>query len=225
MIAAADVDLVLSLPSGDYEIHVTLDDQDRNEADGASTSKKTLQLSVRAQNKDGSAIQSTVHPLLRAVVGRGSAFVEAMDEHYDATQHHVVARSTLELHTFLRLVSARGDFHVYSHPLSNSSANPTPVDLSPASLECGRVPPRVLIIAGSDSGGGAGVQADVKACTNLGVFSTTAITAVTVQNTQGVHGIHAIPVNTIADQITCVLDDIGTDVVKVRVRDTVTWLI
>ncbi|DAZ93557.1 TPA: hypothetical protein N0F65_006545 [Lagenidium giganteum] len=73
---------------------------------------------------------------------------------------------------------------------------------------------RVLIVAGSDSGGGAGVQADLKACTNLGVFSSSAITAVTTQNTHGVHGIHAIPIEDIAAQIECVLDDIGADVIK-----------
>ncbi|KDO23600.1 hypothetical protein SPRG_10795 [Saprolegnia parasitica CBS 223.65] len=74
--------------------------------------------------------------------------------------------------------------------------------------------PRVLCIAGSDSGGGAGIQADMKACTALGVFSTSAITAITVQNTHGVLGIHAVPTETLEAQIRCVLEDIGADVIK-----------
>jgi hydroxymethylpyrimidine/phosphomethylpyrimidine kinase len=72
----------------------------------------------------------------------------------------------------------------------------------------------VLIIAGSDSGGGAGLQADVKAVTLLGGFAATAVTAITVQNTLGVHGVHPLPVELIAAQADAVLDDIGTDAVK-----------
>lgn len=73
---------------------------------------------------------------------------------------------------------------------------------------------RVLIIAGSDSGGGAGLQADVKAVTLLGGFAATAVTAITVQNTLGVHGVHPLPVDLIAAQADAVLQDIGTDAVK-----------
>ena len=73
---------------------------------------------------------------------------------------------------------------------------------------------RVLIIAGSDSGGGAGVQADVKAVTMLGGHAATAITAITVQNTLGVHGVHPLPLDLITAQARAVLDDIGTDAVK-----------
>ena len=73
---------------------------------------------------------------------------------------------------------------------------------------------RVLIIAGSDSGGGAGIQADIKAVTMMGSFAMTAVTAITVQNTIGVFDVHPIPIKTIKDQITCVLDDIGADCVK-----------
>ncbi|HXP96790.1 MAG TPA: bifunctional hydroxymethylpyrimidine kinase/phosphomethylpyrimidine kinase [Telmatospirillum sp.] len=73
---------------------------------------------------------------------------------------------------------------------------------------------RVLIIAGSDSGGGAGVQADIKTVTALGSFAATAITALTAQNTQGVFGVLDIPPEFIRSQIDLVLDDIGADVVK-----------
>ncbi|HEY1225197.1 MAG TPA: bifunctional hydroxymethylpyrimidine kinase/phosphomethylpyrimidine kinase [Brevundimonas sp.] len=73
---------------------------------------------------------------------------------------------------------------------------------------------RVLIIAGSDSGGGAGIQADIKAVTMLGGYAATAITAITVQNTLGVHGVHPLPLDVIEAQARAVLDDIGTDAVK-----------
>ena len=73
---------------------------------------------------------------------------------------------------------------------------------------------RVLIIAGSDSGGGAGVQADIKTVTALGGYAATAITAVTVQNTLGVTGVHPIPVAVIEAQARAVLDDIGADAIK-----------
>ncbi|CAK9032767.1 unnamed protein product [Durusdinium trenchii] len=76
------------------------------------------------------------------------------------------------------------------------------------------VPPRVLIIAGSDSGGGAGLQADLKSCAALGAFSTTAITALTAQNTHGVQGIFPVPIDFLRQQIDSVLSDLGTDVVK-----------
>ena len=73
---------------------------------------------------------------------------------------------------------------------------------------------RVLIIAGSDSGGGAGIQADIKTVTALGGYAATAITAVTVQNTLGVTGVHAIPIDIIEAQARAVLDDIGADAIK-----------
>jgi len=75
--------------------------------------------------------------------------------------------------------------------------------------------PRVLSIAGSDSGGGAGVQADLKTFAALGCFGTTAITALTAQNTQGVRSIHAVPLDILADQIDAVAEDIGIDAVKI----------
>ncbi len=74
--------------------------------------------------------------------------------------------------------------------------------------------PRALTIAGSDSGGGAGIQADLKTFSALGVFGMTAITAVTVQNTLGVAGYEALPPQTVADQITAVANDIGVDAAK-----------
>lgn len=75
-------------------------------------------------------------------------------------------------------------------------------------------PGRVLVIAGSDSGGGAGIQADIKTITQLGGYAATAITALTAQNTLGVFGIHDVPDAFIARQITLVLDDIGADCIK-----------
>jgi hydroxymethylpyrimidine/phosphomethylpyrimidine kinase len=74
---------------------------------------------------------------------------------------------------------------------------------------------RVLIIAGSDSGGGAGIQADIKTVTALGAYAATAITALTAQNTLGVHGIFSIPPDFIRRQIAVVMDDIGADVIKI----------
>ena len=74
---------------------------------------------------------------------------------------------------------------------------------------------RVLIIAGSDSGGGAGVQADIKTVTVLGGHAATAITAITVQNTLGVQSVHALSPDLIAAQAWAVLDDIGADVIKI----------
>ena len=73
---------------------------------------------------------------------------------------------------------------------------------------------RVLIIAGSDSGGGAGIQADIQTVTALGGYAATAITAITVQNTLGVTGVHAIPLDIIEAQARAVLDDIGADAIK-----------
>jgi hydroxymethylpyrimidine/phosphomethylpyrimidine kinase len=80
---------------------------------------------------------------------------------------------------------------------------------------------RVLTIAGSDSGGGAGIQADLKTFAALGCYGTTAITAVTVQNTQGVSGIYPVPENMVKEQIKAVLTDIGTDAVKIGMLHSV----
>jgi hydroxymethylpyrimidine/phosphomethylpyrimidine kinase len=76
-------------------------------------------------------------------------------------------------------------------------------------------PARILVIAGSDSGGGAGIQADIKTITCLGGYAMTAITAVTVQNTLGVTAIHAVPPAIVAAQIRACIDDIGVDAVKI----------
>ena len=75
--------------------------------------------------------------------------------------------------------------------------------------------PRVLTIAGSDSGGGAGIQADIKAISATGSYAASAITAVTVQNTLGVTAVHNVPTDIIKGQISAVLSDIGADVVKI----------
>ncbi|MBP0443560.1 bifunctional hydroxymethylpyrimidine kinase/phosphomethylpyrimidine kinase [Roseomonas sp. SSH11] len=73
---------------------------------------------------------------------------------------------------------------------------------------------RVLIIAGSDSGGGAGIQADIKAVTALGGYAATAITALTAQDTQGVRAVHPVPLDFLRLQIRMSLDDIGADCIK-----------
>lgn len=74
---------------------------------------------------------------------------------------------------------------------------------------------RVLIVAGSDSGGGAGIQADIKAVTMLHGYAATAITALTAQNTQAVYDIFAVPPEFVARQMEVVLDDIGADCIKI----------
>jgi len=74
---------------------------------------------------------------------------------------------------------------------------------------------RILIIAGSDSGGGAGIQGDIKTVTMLGGHAMTAVTAITAQNTQSVAGVHPIPAEMILAQIDAVVDDIGVDAVKI----------
>ena len=83
----------------------------------------------------------------------------------------------------------------------------------------GRIPV-VLSIAGSDSGGGAGIQADLKAFARCGVHGTTAITAITAQNTVGVRSVHAIHPAAIRDQVAAVAEDIGVDAVKIGMLGT-----
>ena len=75
--------------------------------------------------------------------------------------------------------------------------------------------PRLLTIAGSDSGGGAGIQADLKTFAALGCYGMSAITALTAQNTCGVRAIHGVPPEMLADQIDAVVEDMGVDAVKV----------
>lgn len=91
--------------------------------------------------------------------------------------------------------------------------------------------PRVLSIAGSDSGGGAGIQADLKTFSALGCYGMTAITALTAQNTQGVRAIHGVPASFLKDQLAAVIEDIGVDAVKIgmlhdpAVVEVVAWAI
>jgi hydroxymethylpyrimidine/phosphomethylpyrimidine kinase len=76
-------------------------------------------------------------------------------------------------------------------------------------------PARILIIAGSDSSGGAGIQADIKTATALGCYAMTAITAVTAQNTVTVQSVHPIPPEIVREQIVACLSDIGADAIKI----------
>jgi hydroxymethylpyrimidine/phosphomethylpyrimidine kinase len=91
--------------------------------------------------------------------------------------------------------------------------------------------PRVLSIAGSDSGGGAGIQADLKTTSALGCYGMTAITAITAQNTLGVTAIHGVPPAVLKAQLQAVLDDIGVDAVKIgmlhspEIVEVVAWAI
>ena len=75
--------------------------------------------------------------------------------------------------------------------------------------------PRILIVAGSDSGGGAGIQADIKTASMLGCHAMTAITAITAQNTLGVDAVHTVPTEMVLAQVDCVVRDIGVDAVKI----------
>jgi hydroxymethylpyrimidine/phosphomethylpyrimidine kinase len=83
---------------------------------------------------------------------------------------------------------------------------------------------RVLIVAGSDSGGGAGIQADIKTVTALGGYAATAVTALTAQNTVGVQGIFPVPPDFVALQMRVVLDDIGADAIKLGMLGNA-WII
>ncbi len=76
-------------------------------------------------------------------------------------------------------------------------------------------PARILIIAGSDSGGGAGIQADIKTVTMLGGYAMTAVTAITAQNTLGVQAVHPVPTEIVIAQIESVVSDIGVDAIKI----------
>jgi len=76
------------------------------------------------------------------------------------------------------------------------------------------MPSRLLVIAGSDSSGGAGIQADIKTADAFGVYAMTCITAVTAQNTKGVASVHPIPPKIVRDQIMACLSDIGADAIK-----------
>ena len=86
---------------------------------------------------------------------------------------------------------------------------PTSSDLAPSRYA------RVLTIAGSDSGGGAGIQADLKTFAALGCYGMSAITALTAQNTVGVQAIHAVPPPFLKAQLQSVIEDIGVDAVKI----------
>lgn len=79
---------------------------------------------------------------------------------------------------------------------------------------------RVLTIAGSDSGGGAGIQADIKTISAMGCYASSAITAVTVQNTLGVQAVHPIPLDILEGQIDAILSDIGADAIKIGMLHT-----
>ena len=86
--------------------------------------------------------------------------------------------------------------------------------MPPEAMEQSSIRPRAMTIAGSDSGGGAGIQADLKTFAVLGVWGTSAITSITVQNTRGVTGVSDVPAEIVASQIHAVASDIGVDAAK-----------
>jgi hydroxymethylpyrimidine/phosphomethylpyrimidine kinase len=101
-----------------------------------------------------------------------------------------------------------------THNLPQGSAPTSSTDLPRARYA------RVLSIAGSDSGGGAGIQADLKTFSALGCYGMTAITAITAQNTRGVQGIHGVPAAMLKAQIDAVVQDIGVDAIKIGMLHT-----
>ncbi|CAL9762944.1 unnamed protein product [Musa acuminata subsp. burmannicoides] len=109
---------------------------------------------------------------------------------------------------------------IYTRPSSRTggripgSARRTTAVVMAAGNGGGRRMPHVLTVAGSDSGAGAGIQADIKACGALGAYCSSVITAVTAQNTVGVQGVHPVPEAFVAEQLRSVLSDMAVDVVK-----------
>src|SRR5947207_13450148 len=99
---------------------------------------------------------------------------------------------------------------------SSTALRPERADttISPRSLDVMATPPRVLTVAGSDSGGGAGIQADLKTMLALGVHGMSVVTAVTAQNSIGVHGAWELPPEAVRAQLDAVLSDIGVQAVK-----------
>ena len=100
-------------------------------------------------------------------------------------------------------------------PAGRGEEDRLPEDIVASKRERGGVTPRILIIAGSDSGGGAGIQADIKTVTMLGGHAMTAITAITAQNTLGVQAVMPVPADMVLAQIDSVVSDIGVDAVKI----------
>ncbi len=113
------------------------------------------------------------------------------------------------------IMKAESPFAVAKILRGQIEASRTHIFNVPAHVCANKHYPRVLTIAGSDSGGGAGVQADIKTISACGCYAASAITAITVQNTLGVQAVSPVPVDTIQGQIQAVLDDIGTDAIKI----------
>src|SRR5215208_6974671 len=104
---------------------------------------------------------------------------------------------------------------------ASTQARLSPADAYPAVPVASERLPRVLSIAGSDSGGGAGIQADLKAFARCGVHGMTAVTAITAQNTVAVTAVHTVPGDVIVQQVRAVVEDIGVDAVKIGMLGSV----
>ncbi|KAG2431981.1 hypothetical protein HYH02_013197 [Chlamydomonas schloesseri] len=123
-----------------------------------------------------------------------------------------------EVRAFLFGVERPSEAAAAAPAVGGGAANSTAVEAAVAAVGAGSCSstslPRVLSIAGSDSGGGAGIQADIKALLSRGVFAMTALTALTAQNTHGVSAVHAVPPDFLRRQIDAVLGDLGADAIK-----------
>ncbi|KAA0156242.1 hypothetical protein FNF29_01032 [Cafeteria roenbergensis] len=170
-----------------------------------------------------SAARAPLRPLLALAVAAAASDVESMGPAGEAPS----AASTASSASWPLFV--RSNFGTSTHPCARSAAL-----LELVAMVCGAdevlcsqglsasraprhgaaVPPRVLAVAGSDSGGGAGIQADIKAVTALGAFVATALTSVTAQNTKGVQSVHVVPARELQLQLASVIGDVGADTIK-----------
>ena len=142
------------------------------------------------------------------VVSLIDRFASGCSQEKQARMHRIFAEGcALELDFFAIGIESESE-KMADESCCHPDGYPQPSTLNPQ-------PKRVLTIAGSDSGGGAGIQADIKSISANGCFATSAITAITAQNTLGVNAVEGLPISIIEGQIEAVLGDIGTDSIKI----------